>query len=78
MTHRQLTNHQKAAHILIPVIAALVGELRTEAETTGQEASRPKASHDAMQDWREIAMRAEARAEGAARVLAMVKALAHG
>jgi hypothetical protein len=78
MAHRQLSNHQKAAHILLPMLAALVGEMRTEADTLEMEADKARKDRDAAGDWKEMALRARGRADGAARMLAVVRSLARG
>jgi hypothetical protein len=78
MAHRALTSHQKAAHILMPMAAALVGEMRTEADTAELEAKRARGNADTKADWAEIALRARARAEGAGRLLELLKVIARG
>ncbi len=75
---RQLTPHQRAAHLVLPMVAGLVKELDEEAKKVEAEAARPKKSHDAGSDWAEMALKARARVDGASRVAGMLQRLARG
>ncbi len=75
---RKMTDHQKAAHLVLPMVVAVIRELSDEAEKVEAEAKRTKRSHDADSDWQEFAVKARARVDGATRVAALLQRLARG
>jgi hypothetical protein len=75
---RKLNPHQRAAHLVLPLVAELIKELDDEAKHVEAEARRPKKSHDAGSDWVEMALKARAKVDGASRVAGMLQRLARG
>lgn len=75
---RRLTDQQRAAHLLLPMVGELLKTMNTEATQTEGEAKRARKRHDSSSDWTELAIKARARAEGASRVAAMIQAVARG
>lgn len=73
-----MTDQQRAAHMMLPVVAELVKELQAEYRAVLKEAQQPKKNHDAMDDWREFAARAEGRVQGAQRVAGLLQVVARG
>lgn len=78
MVHRKLSNEQKAAHILLPVLVEELAVMRTELKAAELHQGQADRSNDARSDWREFAMRAQQRVEGAARLVERVRDLAKG
>lgn len=77
MAHRKISDEAKAAHVLLPKLLTVAGELHAEAKRSRLEAGQARQS-DARADWAQIVARAEGRAEGAATLVAMVRELAKG
>lgn len=73
-----MTDQQRAAHIVLPIVAELVRELTAENDQVRKQSSVSKKNADATDDWREFAARAEGRLEGARRVAGLLQALARG
>jgi hypothetical protein len=74
MAHRKLSDEQRAAHVLLPLLSGIAAGLRL----TAQEVQRARASTtaDAKRDWAEVLARAEGRREGAELMLREVARLA--
>ncbi len=75
---RKMSDHQRAAHLLLPMVASVLKEMTADATYAEAEAKRARASKDAESDWSELALKARARAEGASRIAEMLQAVARG
>jgi hypothetical protein len=76
---RKLSDTQRAAHHIEPVIRAVVDQLREDQKTATASAKTAGGGKDAAQDWRELAARAQGRVQGAEQVLDTVRRVAqHG
>jgi hypothetical protein len=77
-TARRMTDHQRAAHLLLPVLAGVLSEIRAEYDAVSKEAKAAKGTKDAVADWREFRARAEGRVQGAGRIVTAIQAIARG
>ncbi len=75
---RRMTDHQRAAHLLLPMVASVLKEMTADATYAETEAKKARKNRDADSDWREIAVKARARAEGASRIAGVLQAVARG
>lgn len=72
---RKLSLETRAAHVLLPRLSALLTQMRAEAARVAQESPTGR-DRDAKSDWAEIRLRASARAEGAERIVELVRQIA--
>ncbi len=78
---REMSNEQRAAHIVLPLVYDLVKSLRAESirvDVESRRAAKTERSHDAKLDWTEIRAKQQGRLEGAQGVLELLKRTAAG
>lgn len=73
---RKMTDRQKAAHLTLPLVGAVVRELEETAIMAEAAAKRQRRGSDAARDMGEHAVRARGRVEGAYQVLKVVRSVA--
>lgn len=78
MGARKLTDQQRAAHVLLPVLVEELATMRSELKSAELHRGQADRSNDARSDWREFAARAQNRVEGASRIVDRVRELARG
>lgn len=75
---RRLTDTQRAAHLLIPIVGSVIKELQQELDAIGMETRRKRRSQDLTADWVEFESLASGRLQGAQRIVAVLEAMARG
>lgn len=75
---RRLTDQQRAALLMMPIVTGIVTELHDTAVNAENDAKRARKSNDAAADYIELAIRARGRVTGAAMVLDILKGIARG